>query len=90
MAGQAAVKDIFGNVWWITFVDLIFFFAFMKDAFNTFTYCSFFVGLYGVLGRAISLNEGWLVWWRNCITVVSLWVLFYFFKSIPKISLKDF
>ncbi len=43
-----------------------------------------------MLGRAISLNEGLLVWWRLFITAVSLWVLFYFTGNIKKISLRDF
>ncbi len=47
-------------------------------------------GFTGVLGRTISLNEGWLVWWRMFITSVSLWILFYFLKRIRKISLRDF
>ena len=62
----------------------------MKGALIRLHTAVFLWGFTGVLGRAISLNEGWLVWWRMCITAASLWVLFYFFKSIPKISLKDF
>lgn len=50
----------------------------------------FIWGFTGVLGRAIELNEGLLVWWRMCITAVSLWVLFYFTGSIKKITAKDF
>lgn len=50
----------------------------------------FIWGFTGVLGRAILLNEGLLVWWRMCITSVSLWVLFYFTGSIKKIAFKDF
>lgn len=62
----------------------------MKGALIRLHIAVFLWGFTGVLGRAISLNEGWLVWWRMLITAVSLWILFYFFKSIPKISWRDF
>ncbi len=62
----------------------------MKDALVRLHTAVFLWGFTGVLGRAISLNEGWLVWWRMFITAVSLWILFYFLKRIRKISLKDF
>ncbi len=50
----------------------------------------FIWGFTGVLGRAITLNEGLLVWWRLLITVVSLWVLYYFSGWIKPIKRKDF
>jgi drug/metabolite transporter (DMT)-like permease len=50
----------------------------------------FIWGFTGVLGRAISLNEGLLVWWRLLITVITLWVVFYFLGWIRKIKRKDF
>jgi drug/metabolite transporter (DMT)-like permease len=50
----------------------------------------FIWGFTGVLGRAIQLNEGWLVWWRLLITTVSLWILFYLLGWIKKIKRKDF
>jgi drug/metabolite transporter (DMT)-like permease len=50
----------------------------------------FIWGFTGVLGRAITLNEGLLVWWRMFITAVSLWVLFYFLGWIRKISWREF
>ncbi|MEP6464780.1 MAG: EamA family transporter [Parafilimonas sp.] len=62
----------------------------MKSALIRLHAAVFLWGFTGVLGRAISLNEGWLVWWRMFITAISLWALFYFFKLIRKISLKDF
>jgi len=62
----------------------------MKAALIRLHIAVFIWGFTGVLGRAINLNEGWLVWWRMCITAVSLWILFYAFKSIPRISIKDF
>ena len=53
----------------------------MKSALIRLHTAVFLWGFTGVLGRAISLNEGWLVWWRMFITVISLWILFYFLKS---------
>ena len=50
----------------------------------------FIWGFTGVLGRAIELAEGPLVWWRMFITAVSLWILFYFFGWIKKITAKEF
>ena len=50
----------------------------------------FLWGFTGVLGRAITLNEAWLVWWRMLITVITLWVLFYFLKKIKGISPRGF
>jgi len=66
------------------------FFATMKGTLIRLHAAVFLWGFTGVLGRAISLNEGWLVWWRMLITVISLWVLFYSLKKINRIPLKDF
>ena len=49
----------------------------------------FLWGFTGVLGRAILLDSIWLVWYRMLITVVSLWVLYYFLKKIRKVSLSS-
>ncbi len=49
----------------------------------------FLWGFTGVLGRLITLSETWLVWWRLLITVISLWILFYFFKRIKKLPLRS-
>ncbi len=62
----------------------------MKSALIRLHTAVFLWGFTGVLGRAISLNEGWLVWWRMFIAVACLWVLFYFMKQIRKISAGDF
>jgi drug/metabolite transporter (DMT)-like permease len=62
----------------------------MKGALIRLHTAVFLWGFTGVLGRAISLNEGWLVWWRMFLTTISLWILFYFLKSIRRISIKDF
>lgn len=50
----------------------------------------FIWGFTGVLGRAITLNEGLLVWWRLFITVITLWVLFYFLGWIKPINRNSF
>ena len=62
----------------------------MKNALVRLHTAVFLWGFTGVLGRAINLNEGWLVWWRMFITTISLWILFYFLKSFKKISFVDF
>lgn len=46
-------------------------------------------GFTGVLGRAITLDSVWLVWYRLLITVVSLWVLYAFFKRIRKLPARS-
>jgi drug/metabolite transporter (DMT)-like permease len=46
----------------------------------------FLWGFTGVLGRLISLDQTWLVWYRLMITAVSLWVLFYLLKKIRLLS----
>jgi drug/metabolite transporter (DMT)-like permease len=49
----------------------------------------FLWGFTGVLGRVISLDQTWLVWYRLLITVASLWILYYFLKKIRKVPLKS-
>lgn len=46
-------------------------------------------GFTGVLGRAITLDSVWLVWYRLLITVASLWVLYAFFKRIKKLPARS-
>jgi len=45
----------------------------------------FLWGFTGVLGRVITLDQTWLVWYRLLITAVSLWVLYAFLKKIRKL-----
>ena len=59
----------------------------MKKAFLQMHAAVFLWGFTGVLGRAILLDSLWLVWYRMLITVISLWVLYYFLKKIRRISL---
>lgn len=46
-------------------------------------------GFTGVLGRAITLDSVWLVWYRLLITVVSLWLLYALFRRIKKLPLRS-
>lgn len=62
----------------------------MKPALIRLHIAVFLWGFTGVLGRLISLNEGWLVWWRMLITAIALWLYFFFSKQIQKVSVRDF
>ncbi|HRI21163.1 MAG TPA: DMT family transporter [Panacibacter sp.] len=62
----------------------------MKAALIRLHVAVFLWGFTGVLGRLISLNEGWLVWWRMFITAIALWIYFFFKGKIEKVSLRDF
>jgi len=62
----------------------------MKAALIRLHLAVFLWGFTGVLGRTITLNAGWLVWWRLFITTISLWIFFFFKKQLTKISFKDF
>jgi drug/metabolite transporter (DMT)-like permease len=47
----------------------------------------FLWGFTGVLGRVITLDQAWLVWYRLLITAVSLWILYFFLGKIRKLPL---
>lgn len=57
----------------------------MKKALLQLNAAVFLWGFTGVLGRLISLNETWLVWYRLLITVISLWLLYGIQKKIKKL-----
>ena len=61
----------------------------MKKAFLQMHTAIFLWGFTGVLGRAISLDSVWLVWYRLLITIISLWILYFIIKKITKISLSS-
>ncbi len=61
----------------------------MKKALLQLNGAVFLWGFTGVLGRLISINETWLVWYRLLITVITLWILFFLFKKIKKLPLKS-
>lgn len=57
----------------------------MKKALLQLNLAVFLWGFTGVLGRLISLDQTWLVWYRLLITAASLWVLYFFLKKIHKV-----
>lgn len=59
----------------------------MKAALIKLHIAIFLWGFTGVLGRAIELNEGLLVWYRIFITVVSLFILVKWQNQLQKISI---
>lgn len=60
----------------------------MKAALIKLHIAVFLWGFTGVLGRAIALNEGLLVWYRILITVVSLFILMKWRGELEKVTLK--
>ena len=61
----------------------------MKKAFLQLHAAVLLAGFTGILGRLITLNEGLLVWYRLLITVITLWVLFFFTGKIARISFRE-
>jgi len=61
----------------------------MRKAFIQLHIAVLLAGLTGILGRLITLNEGWLVWWRLLFASVTMWILFGFMKRLQKISRAD-
>jgi drug/metabolite transporter (DMT)-like permease len=58
----------------------------MRKAFLQLHTAVFLAGFTGILGRLITLNEVLLVWYRLLITVLTLWILFYFQRKLYRIS----
>ncbi len=61
----------------------------MRKAFLQLHMAILLAGLTGILGRLITLNEAWLVWYRLLISAVTMFLLFYFTGSLKKISRRD-
>jgi len=61
----------------------------MKKALLQLNAAVFLWGFTGVLGRAITLDSVWLVWYRLLITVVTLWIIYAALKRIKKLPLKS-
>jgi drug/metabolite transporter (DMT)-like permease len=61
----------------------------MKKALMQMNIAVFLWGFTGVLGRLISLDQTWLVWYRLMITAVSLWVMYFFMKMIRRLPWKQ-
>jgi drug/metabolite transporter (DMT)-like permease len=57
----------------------------MKKALLQLNAAVFLWGFTGVLGRLITLNETWLVWYRLLITVISLWLLYGIQRKVKKL-----
>ena len=59
----------------------------MRKAYFQLHMAVFLAGFTGILGRLISLNEAWIVWYRLAITAATMWVLFSISKKINRIPL---
>jgi len=49
----------------------------------------FLWGFTGVLGRLITVDQTWLVWYRLLITAISLWILYAFLKKIRRLPARS-
>jgi len=49
----------------------------------------FLWGFTAVLGKLITLDQTWLVWYRLLITAVSLWILYAFLKKIRRLPARS-
>ena len=61
----------------------------MKKAFLQLHFAVFLAGFTGVLGRLITLNEGWLVWYRLLISSATVWIIFSLSKKLQRVSRND-
>jgi len=61
----------------------------MKKAFLQLHFAVFLAGFTGVLGRLITLNEVWLVWYRLLISAVTMWIVFSLSKKLQRVSIKN-
>jgi len=61
----------------------------MKKALLQLNIAVFLWGFTGVLGRVISLDQTWLVWYRLLITVISLWILYAITRKIKKVRFRS-
>jgi drug/metabolite transporter (DMT)-like permease len=57
----------------------------MKKAFIQLHIAVFLAGFTGILGKLITLNEGLLVWYRLLISVVTIWLITLWTKTIRRI-----
>lgn len=61
----------------------------MKKAFISLHVSIFLAGFTAILGKLITLNEGLLTWYRMLITVVTMWLLYYFSREKSDVSNAD-
>lgn len=71
-------------------LDFFAFFAgLMKKAFVQLHIAVFLAGFTGILGRLITLNEGWLVWYRLLLSTLFLWLIVLFRGQKVTLGSKD-
>src|SRR5689334_23071669 len=58
----------------------------MRKSFLQLHTAVFLAGFTGILGRLITLNEALLVWYRLLITVLTLWIIYFFQRKLHRIS----
>ncbi len=61
----------------------------MKKAFFQLHIAVFLAGFTGIMGRLITLNEGWLVWYRLLITSATMWIVFSLTKKLQRVGFRD-
>jgi drug/metabolite transporter (DMT)-like permease len=61
----------------------------LKQAFLKLHIAVFLAGFTGILGKLITLNEGWLVWYRLLLTSLTLWALALLRRQQIRLSAKD-
>lgn len=61
----------------------------MRKAFIQLHIAILLAGLTGILGRLITLNEAWLVFYRLLISALTMFLIFSFSGKLKKVSFKD-
>ena len=61
----------------------------MRKAFFQLHIAIFLAGFTGILGRLITLNEGWLVWYRLFLSSFALWILAMVTKKLQRVTESD-
>src|SRR6202008_2910629 len=61
----------------------------MRKAFFQLHLAIFLAGFTGILGRLITLNEGWLVWYRLFISAFALWLIALFSRKLQQVTTAD-
>ena len=61
----------------------------MQRAFFQLHLAIFLAGFTGILGRLITLNEGWLVWYRLFISTLALWLIGMFSRKLRQVTTAD-
>ncbi|MDP4254888.1 MAG: EamA family transporter [Bacteroidota bacterium] len=61
----------------------------MKQAFIKLHIAVLLAGFTGILGKLITLNEGWLVWYRLLLTSLTLWALALLRRQRIRLAVRD-